>query len=120
MKNKTKNITLLTAAVIVAMAFKPAATSITIKGSDTVLPLSQKEAEVYMKKKPDASITIVGGGSGVGISALIAGTTDICMSSRDLKMEEKLKLQEKKIKQITIGFDARLQIGKRLEGMMKR
>src|ERR1035437_3363840 len=106
MKNKMKKITLLTIAVVGAIAFKPVADSITVKGSDTVLPLSQKEAELYMKKKPDASITVVGGGSGVGISALIDGTTDICMSSRDLKMEEKLKLQDKKIKQITVGFDA--------------
>ncbi|MGZ4049905.1 MAG: PstS family phosphate ABC transporter substrate-binding protein, partial [Bacteroidia bacterium] len=53
-----------------------------------------------------ASITVVGGGSGVGITALIDGNTDIAMSSRDLKMEEKLKLQDKKIKQITIGYDA--------------
>ncbi len=106
MKTKTKKITLILATVAVAMAFKPIATSITIKGSDTILPLSQKEAEDYMKKNKDASITVVGGGSGVGITALTDGTTDIAMSSRDLKMEEKLKLQDKKIKQITIGFDA--------------
>lgn len=106
MKNKTKKITLLVATVALAVAFKPAGTSITIKGSDTILPLSQKEAEDYMKKNKDASITVVGGGSGVGITALTDGTTDIAMSSRDLKMEEKLKLQDKKIKQITIGFDA--------------
>ena len=38
-----------------------------ISGSDTVLPVSQKEAESYMKENPSASITITGGGSGVGI-----------------------------------------------------
>lgn len=71
--------------------------AITLKGSDTVLPLSQKEAEAYMKKHPEASITIVGGGSGVGISALLDGTTDVAMSSRPLKMDEKMKLQEKNV-----------------------
>ena len=82
--------------------------AITIKGSDTVLPLSQKEAEEYMKKHADASITIIGGGSGVGISALMDGTTDVAMSSRPLKMDEKMKYQEKKIDitEVIIASDA--------------
>jgi phosphate transport system substrate-binding protein len=82
--------------------------SITIKGSDTVLPLSQKEAEVYMQKNPTASISVVGGGSGVGISALMDNSTDIAMSSRTLKMDEKLKLEESKMETVEtiIAFDA--------------
>ena len=82
--------------------------SLIIKGSDTVLPLSQKEAEIYMQKNADANITVVGGGSGVGISALIDGTTDIAMSSTPLKMDEKLKLEEKKreVTEVIIGNDA--------------
>src|SRR6188768_1398109 len=71
-----------------------AQSKITVKGSDTVLPLTQKEAEDYMKTNKGASITVIGGGSGVGIAALMDGTTDIAMSSRKLKMDEKLKLQE--------------------------
>lgn len=79
-----------------------------IKGSDTVLPLSQKEAETYMKANSGASITVVGGGSGVGLAALIDGTTDIAMSSRSLKMDEKLKIQDagKSYKEVKIAFDA--------------
>lgn len=88
------------------LAFTLLKKDITIKGSDTILPLSQKEAENFMKKNPNAAISVVGGGSGVGITSLIDGTTDIAMASRDLKMEERLKLQEKHIKQITIGVDA--------------
>jgi phosphate transport system substrate-binding protein len=83
-------------------------TVITLKGSDTVLPLGQKEAEDFMKKDSTASITVVGGGSGVGITALAAGTTDIAMASRDLKTDEKLKFSDSKknIQQVTIAFDA--------------
>ena len=82
--------------------------SITLKGSDTVLPLAQKEAEEYMKNDSTASITVVGGGSGVGVAALAEGTTDIAMASRDLKTDEKLKFSEnkKEIEQITIAYDA--------------
>lgn len=84
------------------------AQQIKVKGSDTVLPLSQKEAEVYMKKNKSAAVTIIGGGSGVGVAALMEGTTDIAMSSRSLKMDEKLKLQEvgKPFKTITVAYDA--------------
>lgn len=83
-------------------------TSITMKGSDTVLPLGQKEAEEYMKSNESTSITVVGGGSGVGITALMDGTTDIAMASRDLKTSERLKIAEsgKEIEQITVAFDA--------------
>lgn len=79
-----------------------------IKGSDTVLPLSQKEAEVYIKKNKGARIIVTGGGSGIGITALIDGTTDIAMSSRKIKLDERMKLHDagKTIKEVTIAKDA--------------
>ena len=52
-----------------------------IKGSDTVLPVAQQTAERFMALNPDARITVTGGGTGVGISALLDGTTDIAMAS---------------------------------------
>jgi phosphate transport system substrate-binding protein len=84
------------------------AISITIKGSDTVLPLAQKEAEELMNSNATISIAVVGGGTGVGMAALIDGTTDIAMASRDLKTEEKLKFAEskKEIEQVIIAYDA--------------
>lgn len=88
-------------AILTAQSFK-------IKGSDTVLPLSQAEVEAYMKKDPKASIAVTGGGSGVGISAILSGTTDIAQSSRVMKMDEKLKMQEagKAFKEVIIAYDA--------------
>lgn len=79
-----------------------------IKGSDTVLPLTQKEAEKYNKKNPSADISVSGGGSGVGISALMDGTTDIAMASRKIKLDEKMKMQEagKTVVEKTIAWDA--------------
>ena len=79
-----------------------------IKGSDTVLPLSQKEAENYLQKHPDANVTVTGGGSGVGISALLEGTTDIAQSSRRIKFDErnKLKTAGKTVKEVIIAYDA--------------
>ncbi len=79
-----------------------------LKGSDTVLPLAQKEAENYMKANKNAKITVTGGGSGVGLAALVDGTTDIAMSSRKIKMTEKIKLSDagKASKETIIAFDA--------------
>ncbi|MBW2118729.1 MAG: PstS family phosphate ABC transporter substrate-binding protein [Deltaproteobacteria bacterium] len=62
--------------------------NIVIKGSTTVLPITQKIAEAYMKQNPDVKISISGGGSGNGIKALIDGSTDIADSSRFIKDKE--------------------------------
>ncbi len=79
-----------------------------VKGSDTCLPLVQKEAENYMKGNAKHSVTVIGGGSGVGISALIEGSTDIAMASRKMKFDEKKKINEagKSCKEVTIAYDA--------------
>ena len=66
---------------------------ITVKGSDTMVILAQKWAEVYMSKHPEAAIQVTGGGSGVGISALINGSTDIANSSRPIKPSEVEKIK---------------------------
>ena len=58
---------------------------ITVKGSDTMVNLSQKWAEVYMQLNPNVSIQVTGGGSGTGVAALLNGTTHIANSSRELK-----------------------------------
>ena len=77
-----------------------------IKGSDSVLPLSQKLAEAYAKSGGRASVT--GGGSGVGIAALMDGSTDIAQSSRKMKFGERAKLiaKKKKIEEVVVAYDA--------------
>jgi phosphate transport system substrate-binding protein len=80
---------------IIGFAFTPAPERITVKGSDTMVILAQKWAEVYMKSNPNAAVQVTGGGSGVGISALINGATDIANASRKMKSTEKDKLKER-------------------------
>jgi phosphate transport system substrate-binding protein len=75
---------------------------ITVKGSDTMVILAQKWAEVYMKKNPGTVIQVTGGGSGVGITALINGSTDIANSSRPLKPAEVEKI---KARYSTLGVE---------------
>jgi phosphate transport system substrate-binding protein len=80
---------------IIGFSFAPAPKKITVKGSDTMVILAQKWAEVYMKTNSDLIIQVTGGGSGTGISALINGATDICNSSRPLKQSEMDKLKDR-------------------------
>jgi phosphate transport system substrate-binding protein len=67
--------------------------SLTIKGSDTMVILVQRWAELYPNKALKFQVT--GGGSGTGISSLINGTTDICSSSRPIKPNEVQQLRDK-------------------------
>jgi len=61
---------------------------INIQGSTTVLPIMQIIAEEFMINHPDVDITVSGGGSGVGIAALMDKIADIAMSSRKIKEKE--------------------------------
>lgn len=103
-----KNFKSIAIAIVVVATQICTAQKIVVKGSDTVLPLAQKEAEMYMKANPSANITVVGGGSGVGLAAMVDGTTDIGMSSRKMKMNERMKLQEggRAFREVIIANDA--------------
>lgn len=61
---------------------------ITVKGSDTMVILGQRWAEKYMETHPDVKISIIGGGSGIGLAALQNNQTDICNASRKIKTKE--------------------------------
>ena len=80
---------------------RPAARSITIKGSDTMVILGQRWAETYMKIHADKRVQVTGGGSGTGIAALINGGTDICEASRPMKEKEKEMVQKRHGKGVT-------------------
>jgi phosphate transport system substrate-binding protein len=67
---------------------------VSVKGSDTMVNLSQKWAETFMKKNANASIQVTGGGSGTGIAALLNGTMDVANASRELKSKEYEKAKE--------------------------
>jgi phosphate transport system substrate-binding protein len=93
--------------IIIAGIYSPAGAQ-KIKGSDTMLPLSQRAAEIFMKVNPSLTVTVTGGGSGVGIAALIEGTTDLAQSSREIKFDEKKKLREKgeTLREVIVAHDA--------------
>ena len=80
--------TLVWVAVSLGCSPRPDQQSITVKGSDTMVQLGQRWAEVYMDLHPGTDIQVTGGGSGTGIAALINGSTDIAQASRTMREEE--------------------------------
>ena len=69
-------------------AGNPTTAYIENKGSDTIVNLALAWAEAYQKVDPNVSISVTGGGSGTGITALVNKTVDIANASRQIKPEE--------------------------------
>ena len=97
------------ALVLFTASFGITADSIVIKGSTTVLPITQAALEAYMiKTNKGVQISLSGGGSGEGIKALIDKTADIGNSSREIKKEEIELAAAKGIKPVAhvVAYDA--------------
>jgi len=80
---------------------------IQIKGSDTLINLVQRLSEVYMEQFPNTAIATTGGGSGVGIAALISNRIDIADASRPMKDKEYAQAKKNGVipYEIVIGID---------------
>ncbi|NLI48558.1 MAG: phosphate ABC transporter substrate-binding protein [Acidobacteria bacterium] len=88
---------------------QPQTTTIQNKGSDTMVNVAQAWAEAYKRAAPAVDVEVSGGGSGVGIAALIRGTVDIATSSRNMKPEEIEQARRntgQTPKEIIVGYDA--------------
>lgn len=96
-----------TLSMLLSFTLVSVAKDITVKGSDTMVILAQRWAEVYMKKNKNVVIQVTGGGSGTGIAALMNQTTDLANSSRPIKPEEKAKIETtgKKLIEIPVALD---------------
>jgi len=80
---------------------------IQIKGSDTIVNAAQKVAEEFMKDYPHIFVAITGGGSGVGIAALINKTCDVTTASREMKPKEVELAQKRGVfpKEFVVAYD---------------
>ena len=79
------------------------------RGSDTMINVAQAWAEAYARAAPEVSVEVAGGGSGVGIAALIDGTVSMANSSRPMKPEEIAQAQSRRGAapvQFIAGYDA--------------
>lgn len=109
---KSKNsIVLIIIMIALAVAFIPSCSKeskekVVVKGSTTVLPITQKAAEAFYEKYKIV-ISLSGTGSGDGIKSLIDGSCDIANSSREMGTEEWALAKRKGeiIKEVAIAFD---------------
>jgi phosphate transport system substrate-binding protein len=67
-----------------------------IKGSDTMLLLTLRWAEDFMRIHSRVAVYAEGGGTETGIDALIDGRADLCAASRPLRAEEVRRLLQKR------------------------
>ena len=65
-----------------------------IKGSDTEVNLSVLLCEAFYKTNPEMRISVSGGGTGLGIAALMNNLADIANASRSMNHEESHLLAE--------------------------
>ncbi|MCU0860716.1 MAG: PstS family phosphate ABC transporter substrate-binding protein [Methanomassiliicoccales archaeon] len=66
----------------------PQKTTIKQKGSDTMLELASAWAEEFGDEEDNYTVEVSGGGSGTGITALIAKQVDVAQASRAMKSSE--------------------------------
>ncbi len=79
------------------------------KGSDTMVNVAQAWAEAYRSVHPEVNVEVSGGGSGVGIAALLKGSVDIANASRNIKPQEAAQAHAntgKEPVEFIVGFDA--------------
>ena len=62
-----------------------ARSTVTVAGSTSVMPFTEKLAEHFKIEHPRITVNVQGGGSSAGIQACVNGTVGIGMSSRELK-----------------------------------
>jgi phosphate transport system substrate-binding protein len=87
----------------------PSRGTIQVKGSDTMVNVAQAWAEEYSKVTPNVDVEVSGGGSGVGIAALIRGTVDVANSSREMKpaeLEQARANTGEDAREFIVGYDA--------------
>ena len=71
---------------------KPSGSAV-VGGSSSVAPVMEKLVEAYKKVNPNANVELQSSDSTTGMTSAIEGSYDIGMASRELKDEEKEKLE---------------------------
>jgi phosphate transport system substrate-binding protein len=98
-------IALLLAGLILSCTARPSQTvkpgkhQVTLAGSTSVMPFTEKLAEHFMVDHPRFVVDVQGGGSTAGIQAVMNNTVQIGMSSRFLKEEDR------RLNTITVCYD---------------
>jgi phosphate transport system substrate-binding protein len=66
-----------------------------VNGAGMASDQVNKWAQEFMAKNPEISITVIGSSAGKGFQALLEGSAEICMMSRQIRPDERKKANEK-------------------------
>jgi len=82
--------------------------TVVVSGSSTVMPMAELAAEEFNMLQDNYTVNVKSGGSGVGIVDVAEGRSDIAMSSREIKQEERQRYETPTVRFIEqpVGFDA--------------
>lgn len=104
-----KKVTALLLVAIMAGSISMAigAEKVRVSGSTTVMPLVQFCAEAFNEEQDEYEVLVTAGGTGVGITDIAKGNSEIAMASREIKAEEKSKYEtsDKKFTETLVGYD---------------
>jgi phosphate transport system substrate-binding protein len=90
---------------LVSAPIAMAATEVTVSGSTTVLPLAEVISEVFNVQQSDYHVSITGGGTGAGITAIAEGRSDLAMASREVTSDETSRYGDK-FQESFVGYDS--------------
>ncbi len=81
---------------------------VTVSGSSTVMPLAELAAEEFNLLREDYHVSVTSGGTGVGITDVAEGRSDIAMASREIEPVERQRYESayQKFEEFPVGFDA--------------
>ena len=105
MDKMRKRLATILSLLIVLIPAAQATEQVRVTGSTTVLPIVAEAAKHYRLLHPGLSLTVSGGGSGVGVASVGQGLVEIGMVSRELTASEKKRLLGK-VKQVAVARDA--------------
>ncbi|MBP8624523.1 MAG: phosphate ABC transporter substrate-binding protein [Methanothrix sp.] len=108
MSGKSKLLILLLVILLAAAAGEGRETKVSLSGSTNVMPLAELAAEEYNILQDRYVVTVTSGGTGVGITDVAEGRSDIAMASRELKLEERQRYETPTTRFMVqpVGYDA--------------
>lgn len=102
---RAPKIALLFLAFLISASIAMAVTEVTVSGSTTVLPLAEAISEVFNIQQSNYHVSITGGGTGAGITAIAEGRSDLAMASREVTSDETARYGDK-FQEFFVGYDS--------------
>jgi len=81
---------------------------VTVSGSSTVMPFAELAAEEFNMMQDNYTVIVKAGGSGVGIVDVAEGRSNIAMTSREIKLQERQRYETPTTRfiELPVAFDA--------------